>query len=138
MRKFLIVTVSLMLISAFAFAQENSFSLSKGSVYEYDELPDVCFFSDSGDARWNGNEVTVHDWERLTENQRAMFVAEGTTEIEWNTNTSIEYPGLKWLLINVRKSVAEFVGKYPETKTLMIQFLQAFFESNELIVITAY
>ncbi|MDP8266807.1 MAG: hypothetical protein P9M07_07695 [Candidatus Aceula meridiana] len=124
--KKLITILTLLLLSTFAFAQENS-------LYEYSELPDVCFFPIL-EARWDGNGVTVQDFKKFTEDQRAMFVAEGMSEIEWNTNSSIEYSGLKILLMKVEKSVVAFVSKNPDTKMLMIQFFQKFLKSRGMLI----
>lgn len=75
MRKPLLLIILLSLALPI-YAQEafDPFPQNRGSIYEYDDPPDVCFFGQG--ARWNGYDITVSDWYKLTDYQKICFVSE--------------------------------------------------------------
>lgn len=89
--KKIINIIILCLINLFKFADiENQFIKSENpyqfplnidSEYEYENPPPICFFP-LEKAKWNGYELRVEDWKKLTDYQKFCFLKEGINEIE--------------------------------------------------------
>lgn len=66
----------------FAEGKFNPFPANSGSIYEYKQsnIPDAYFFP-IDKAEWNGYEVTISNWGKLTDFQKASFISEGMEEL---------------------------------------------------------
>jgi hypothetical protein len=102
------------------------FPQNKGSIYEYDDPPDVCFFP-VDKARWGGYKVTIGDWEKLTDFQKTMFVSEAVEEIKRNEKgkVAVDVYNEGWTILGaLNQGVSYLKAESSNLDMPMIRFLR--------------
>lgn len=72
---------------------------NEGSIYEY--KPDAKienWFFPQGKSRWNGADMSMQEWNMLTDTQKIMFLAEYMKEVNGEKNAHISIDTTKYLL----------------------------------------
>lgn len=74
--------------------------------YSYTEkdLPNIRFFPVE-EARWNGYEVRIRDWNKLTHFQKVRFLQQAQTEIEVNENSVVQGPDMSRTMTAMNETV---------------------------------
>jgi hypothetical protein len=110
---------------------------NRKTIYEYDDdnaLPDICFFP-AQKARWDGNEVLIQDWEKLTYPQKTAFVNEGIKEIERKTGAKTYCDDRGRLVDAVGRSIEQLRltsgGAYDKEK--VIQLVESILSENGMM-----
>ena len=100
----------------------NPFPKNIGSIYQYNEPPEICFFP-VNKAKWDGYKVTTKNWNQLTDYQKTQFITEGITDIETNAKVNIEVKDYWRLLISINTGVNMANIETPNEEVPMIKFL---------------
>lgn len=126
-----ILIIVLLFCTVFAFAEEefHPFPRNRGTIYEYDEPPDICFFP-IDEAHWNGYEITNQNWNQLTDFQKVMFISEAVEEIERNEQTEIEEIDGWRFLIALNEGVAYLEKEKSDAEGSMFELLYEALKSN--------
>ena len=72
---------------------------NEGSVYEYKSSDSIReWFFPAGKSRWNGTDMSVQEWNMLTDTQKVLFLAEYMKEVEKEEGAHISIDTSKYLL----------------------------------------
>lgn len=102
---------------------------NKGTPYEYDHIPTVCFFSWFGfpqdKARWDGSKVTIKEWSMLTDLQRKKYV------FEYYFHLNMSQPKLKKLRItDISNYIPKTLNDFPDKNTPIINIIEDFLKEQ--------
>ena len=72
---------------------------NKGSIYEYKPDENIKeYFFPSGKSRWDGADMSMQEWNMLTDTQKVVFLAEYMKEVDKEKLTHISIDTSKYLL----------------------------------------
>lgn len=74
---------------------------NKGSKYEYEygnKTPISVWFFPKNKAKWDGAEVNLLDWNKLTQAQKIMFITEYIKQLNLQYNTSVDIDVDKYII----------------------------------------
>jgi hypothetical protein len=101
--KKLILTLALLLLPVFAFAQEVSSEVTQ-------EI-------------WWGFNIRMKHWNSLSVEKKTQFLDEVIEQIEVNTDSNVDLIGLNNFPESVDVGVAYYLNKYPDSEIPMIRFV---------------